>query len=35
VRDGAVVRLTKAISALKIPPTVQAILTARIDRLPR
>ena len=34
VRDGAAVRLTKAISELKIPPTVQAILTARIDRLP-
>jgi predicted ATPase len=34
VRDGTAVRLTKAISELKIPPTVQAILTARIDRLP-
>jgi class 3 adenylate cyclase/tetratricopeptide (TPR) repeat protein len=34
VRDGAAVRLTKPLSELKIPPTVQAILTARIDRLP-
>jgi tetratricopeptide (TPR) repeat protein len=34
VRDGSAVRLTKALSELKIPPTVQAILTARIDRLP-
>ena len=34
VRDGAAVRLTKALSELKIPPTVQAILAARIDRLP-
>ena len=34
VRDGAVVRLTKALGELKIPPTVQAILAARIDRLP-
>src|ERR1700692_1677204 len=33
VRDGAAVRLTKPLSELKIPPTVQAILTARIDRL--
>ena len=28
------VRLTKALGELKIPPTVQAILAARIDRLP-
>ena len=35
VRDGAAVRLTKALSELKIPPTVQAILAARIDRLPQ
>ena len=28
------VRLTKALAELKIPPTVQAILAARIDRLP-
>jgi class 3 adenylate cyclase/tetratricopeptide (TPR) repeat protein len=34
VRDGSSVRLTKPFSELKIPPTVQAILTARIDRLP-
>ena len=34
VRDGAAVRLTKALGELKIPPTVQAILAARIDRLP-
>ena len=34
VRDGAAVRLTKPLSELKIPPTVQAILAARIDRLP-
>ena len=34
VRDGAAVRLTKALSELKIPPTVQGILAARIDRLP-
>jgi class 3 adenylate cyclase/tetratricopeptide (TPR) repeat protein/ribosomal protein L40E len=34
VRDGAAVRITKSLSELKIPPTVQAILAARIDRLP-
>ncbi len=34
VRDGAAVRLTKPLGELKIPPTVQAILAARIDRLP-
>jgi predicted ATPase len=28
------VRLTKSLNELKIPPTVQAILAARIDRLP-
>src|SRR5713226_3475936 len=33
VRDGAAVRLTKSLNELKIPPTVQAILAARIDRL--
>src|SRR5271167_4906811 len=33
-RDGAAVKLTKPLSELKIPPTVQAILAARIDRLP-
>ena len=35
VRNGAAVRLTKPLSELKIPPTVQAILAARIDRLPQ
>src|SRR6202022_2027303 len=34
VRDGAAVRLTKPLNKLKIPPTVQGILAARIDRLP-
>jgi len=34
VRDGAAVRLTRPLSELKIPPTVQGILAARIDRLP-
>ena len=34
VRNGRV-KLTKPLSELKIPPTVQAILAARIDRLPR
>ncbi len=34
VRDGTAVKLTKALGELKIPPTVQAILAARIDRLP-
>ena len=34
VRDGATVKLTRPIGELKIPPTVQAILAARIDRLP-
>ncbi len=34
VRDGAAVRLTKSLGEMKIPPTVQAILAARIDRLP-
>jgi class 3 adenylate cyclase/tetratricopeptide (TPR) repeat protein len=34
VRDGAGVRLTKTLNALKIPPTVQGILAARMDRLP-
>jgi uncharacterized protein (DUF924 family)/class 3 adenylate cyclase len=32
-RAGAAVRLTKSLGELKIPPTVQAILAARIDRL--
>ena len=35
VRDGAAaLGLTKPLDALKIPPTVQGILAARIDRLP-
>src|SRR5262249_6379040 len=33
VRDGATVKLTKPINELRIPPTVQGILAARIDRL--
>ena len=33
VRNGEV-RLTRSVDTLKIPPTVQAILAARIDRLP-
>ena len=33
-REGAVVRLIKPLGELRIPPTVQAILAARIDRLP-
>jgi predicted ATPase len=34
VRDGSVTRLTRPLGELKIPPTVQGILAARIDRLP-
>ena len=34
VRDGSSVKLTRSLNALKIPPTVQGILAARIDRLP-
>ena len=34
VRDGVAVRLSKPLAELKIPGTVQAILAARIDRLP-
>jgi class 3 adenylate cyclase/tetratricopeptide (TPR) repeat protein len=33
VRDGAEVKLTRPVSELKIPPTVQGILAARVDRL--
>jgi class 3 adenylate cyclase/tetratricopeptide (TPR) repeat protein len=33
LRNGAV-RLTRSVDTLKIPPTVQAILASRIDRLP-
>ena len=34
VRDGSAIRVTKSLNELKIPPTVQGILAARIDRLP-
>jgi class 3 adenylate cyclase len=34
VREGAAVKLTGLLSELQIPPTVQGILAARIDRLP-
>jgi class 3 adenylate cyclase/tetratricopeptide (TPR) repeat protein len=33
VRDGSAIRLTRPLGELKIPPTVQGILAARIDRL--
>jgi class 3 adenylate cyclase/tetratricopeptide (TPR) repeat protein len=33
VRDGSAARLTRPLRDLKIPPTVQGILAARIDRL--
>src|SRR5271154_7010090 len=33
VRDGSAARLTRPLAELKIPPTVQGILAARIDRL--
>ena len=34
VRNGAV-KVTRSLSQLRLPPTVQGILAARIDRLPR
>ncbi len=34
VRDGRLVKPTKPLNALKIPPTVHGILAARMDRLP-
>ena len=34
VRDAAAIKVTKSLNELKIPPTVQGILAARIDRLP-
>jgi class 3 adenylate cyclase/tetratricopeptide (TPR) repeat protein len=34
VREGTAIRLTKSLRELSIPPTVQALLAARIDRLP-
>ena len=33
VRNGTV-RITRSLSQLRLPPTVQGILAARIDRLP-
>ena len=33
-RDGSAVKLMRSLNTLKIPPTVQGILAARIDRLP-
>ena len=33
VRDGSMARITQPLGDLKIPPTVQGILAARIDRL--
>jgi class 3 adenylate cyclase/predicted ATPase len=33
VRDGSMTRLTRPLGDLKIPPTVEGILAARIDRL--
>ncbi len=34
VCEGSAVKLTRSLNTLKIPPTVQGILAARIDRLP-
>ncbi len=34
VRDGSITRLTRPLGDLKIPPTVQGIIAARIDQLP-
>ena len=34
VRDGSITRLTRPLGHLKIPPTVQGIIAARIDQLP-
>ena len=34
LRDGPAIKVTKSLNKLKIPPTVQGILAARIDRLP-
>jgi len=33
LRDGGAVKLTRPVSELKVPPMVQGILAARIDRL--
>jgi tetratricopeptide (TPR) repeat protein len=35
IRDGATYRLAQPIHAIEVPATVQVILAARIDRLPR
>jgi class 3 adenylate cyclase/tetratricopeptide (TPR) repeat protein len=35
VRNGSVLKITRSLGDLKIPATVQAILAARIDRLPQ
>jgi hypothetical protein len=35
VRDGSAFKLVKSLSQLKIPPTVQGMVAARIDRLPK
>jgi len=32
--ENGVVKVTRPLSQLKIPPTVEGILAARIDRLP-
>jgi class 3 adenylate cyclase len=34
MREGAVVKLTRPLAEIKVPATVQGILTSRIDRLP-
>jgi class 3 adenylate cyclase/tetratricopeptide (TPR) repeat protein len=34
VHDGSGVKLAKSTAALRVPPTVQGVLSARIDRLP-
>jgi len=34
VHEGSVVRLTRPLAEIKVPATVQGILTSRIDRLP-
>ncbi len=34
VRDGVMVKLTRPLAEIKVPATVQGILTSRIDRLP-
>src|SRR5271156_2420560 len=34
VHNGSGVKLAKSTAALRVPPTVQGVLSARIDRLP-